>query len=182
MNRATIVGAIGIVAAGALLVVPGVTWGSFNDREVASQNAIAAGTLEVATGGGGGADHLDFHFDNLLPGAGETANGTYRNIGAMAQDVWLVFADADALAVLNGLGPDVEVHVAGNGTDVFASQDLGEHPLPRSLKLGGSLTPGAGGSFSFGFSYSPQFSANAAGPAAGTLPYLIVATQPGVAP
>jgi predicted ribosomally synthesized peptide with SipW-like signal peptide len=84
MKRAAAIGAVGFVAAAALLVVPGATLGSFSDTEITPNNAIDATTLEISTGGGTGANKLDFSFDNLLPGVRQTASGTYRNVGRIA--------------------------------------------------------------------------------------------------
>jgi hypothetical protein len=183
MKRAAAIGAVGFVAAAALLVVPGATLESFSDTEITPNNAIDATTLEIATGGGTGAANLDFRYDNLLPGVRQSASGTYRNVGRMAQDVWLVFNNADALHALNDLGADAEIHLTSNGTEIFASQNLTANALPRALKLADNVDPGAAGSFSFGFNYSTQFSMNPTAPTAwASLPYLITATQPGIAP
>ena len=170
MKRAIIAGAGGLVIAAALLVVPGATFGSFSDREVTPTNAIEATTLEINTAGGTGTANLDFMFDNLLPGAAQTASGTYRNTGRMAQDVWIMFPNAGSL-------DGVEVHVASNGTEILGSTDI-----PRVLKLAGQVAPGAGGGFGISFRYSAQNTANPTAPVAIALPYQIVATQPGIAP
>ena len=179
MKRTTVIGAAGVLAAAALLVVPGATMASFSDRASGPFHAMGATTLEVDTGGGTGADHLDFSFDNLLPGVPQTAGGTYRNAGAMAQDVWIVFNDAAALGALNDLGGEGEVHVASNGTEIFASHNLDDHALPQALELAANAVPGAVGSFTFGFNYRAGLSVD---PAAFGLPFQIVATQPGIAP
>ena len=175
MKRASVTGAIGFAAAAALLVVPGGTWGLFSDVAITPENRIGATTLELSAGGGTGADNLDFHFEDLLPGARRTATGTYRNIGGMAQDVWIMFPNADAPT-------DVEVHVTSNGTEIFSSPNLGASVLPRVFKLADHLPPGAVGSFSISFGYNTQLSANPTAPTATSLPYQVVATQPGITP
>lgn len=165
MKRAAVTGAIGFAAAAALLVVPGATWGRFSDVAITPNNTIEAGTLELGTGGGTGADHLDFRFDNLLPGVPQAVSGTYRNVGRLPQDVWIV---VDEPAPPNG-----EIHVTSNGR---------ETPLPSLLKLADNLQPGAVGTFGLSFSYNPRFSENPTAPAEWRLAYRIVATQDGVTP
>ena len=179
MKRTVLTGAGGLLVAAAFLVVPGATLGSFSDREITPEQSIESTTLEVATSGGTGADNLDFKFDNLLPGVRQSLTGTYRNGGRMAQDVWIVFNDAAALDAFNQLGTNGEVHVASNGTEIFASQNLSEKALPRALKLADNVEPGVSGSFGFGFNYGTEFSLNPTPPIAWGLPYEIVAMQDG---
>ncbi|HEV8672672.1 MAG TPA: hypothetical protein VGX21_01390 [Methylomirabilota bacterium] len=45
----------------------------------------------------------------------------------MAQGVWIVFPNADALH-------DGEVHIASNGTEIFASHNLNDNALPRAAE------------------------------------------------
>jgi hypothetical protein len=94
-----------------------------------------------------------------------------------------VFNDVDALHALNDIGADGEIHLATNDTEIFASQNLTANALPRALRLADNVDPGAVGSFSFGFNYSTRFSMNPTVPTAwASMPYLITATQPGIAP
>ena len=176
MKRRTVIRSAGVMAAAALLVVPGATFGSFSDRAITPGNVIGATTLEVRTSGGTGTgtDHLNFDFDNMLPGVPQMASGTYANTGGMAQDVWLLFNDG----ALDDIGPDGEVHVTSNGREIFASPS----PLPRVLKLAGNVNPGAVGSFSFSLNYGTPFSLNPTAPTTWSLQYQLVATQPGIAP
>lgn len=179
MKRTVLTGAGGLLVAAAFLVVPGATLGSFSDREITPEQSIESTTLEVATSGGTGADNLDFKFDNLLPGVRHSLIGTYRNGGRMAQDVWIVFDNTEALAAFNELGANAEVRVTSNGGEIFASTNLSDQALPRSLKLADDVEPGTTGSFGFGFNYGTTFSMNPTPPVDWGLPYQLVAMQDG---
>lgn len=192
---------------GMVAVASGATGAYFSDAR-SGEFSGTIGSIKILGGGGSGTDHLDFHFDNMLPGERQTATGTFENTGANAQDVWLVFPNADALHALNNLGTYGEVHIAANGTEVFGSMNLNDgypcgtpgnpgYPtlcaVPRAVKLFSNVAPGGAGQFSFSFNYGTKLSNPLAygqpwnayplgAPTAAGLPYQLVATQVGIAP
>jgi hypothetical protein len=165
---------IGTIGVSAALVGAGVaaTGAYFSDTNSGTITGTL-GSIKVTTSGGTGTDSLDFNFANLLPGETQKADGRYTNTGRNAQDVWIVFNNADALHALNNLGSFGEVHIVSNGTDeVFASTNLNDNlapasgtcgpfspapgmcwPLPRQIKLADNVNPGLSGEFSFSFRY-----------------------------
>ncbi len=165
------VATVGVTAALAGTAVQ--TTGAYFSDARAGTLTGTIGSIKVTTSGGQGADNLDFAFTNLLPGEAQKATGNYQNTGRNPEDVWLVFSNSDALHALNVLGTYGEVHVASNGTEIFASQNLNDdtvscppgssdatHPacaaLPRELKLADSVAPGTVGNFSFSFNYAAK--------------------------
>lgn len=131
------------------------------------------GSIKVTTAGADGASHLDFSFDNMLPGERQTKTVSYQNTGRNSQDVYVVFNNADALHALNVLGTYGEVHLASGGTEIFASTNLNDdtvscppgafdathgpcNALPRVVKLASNLGPTASGTFSFSFNYASK--------------------------
>jgi hypothetical protein len=79
--------------------------------------------------GGGGAEHLDIAFPNPMePGVAQTVSSTCTNDGNIKEDIYVVFDNPTALSALNNLGTFGEVHLQANGTEIFASQNLNDHP------------------------------------------------------
>lgn len=200
-NRA-VVGAssLALVAVGLVASVNG-SLAYFSDSQ--------AGTLSGTVGSiKGSVSSATLAYSNLLPGEIQTVDAQQTNTGRNAQDVWVVFDNADALHALNDLGTYGEFHVAANGTPVFDSANLNDNtrgtcgpfspagcwPLPAKVKLASNVAPGGGVSYSFGFGYAGKLqSQSAAGggvwnaypvssPTASGLPYKIVETQVGQQP
>ena len=196
---------LGTVGVSATLIAAGVgaTGAYFSDTKAGTISGTL-GSIKVSTG------HTQISFSNMLPGELQTVSDGYTNTGRNAEDVWIVF-NTDAAHALNDLGTYGEAHFASNGTEIFASQNLNDHPscppgssdathppcaaLPTQIKLADNLAPGASGDWSFGFKYasklSSAFNLDTAGPwnpssVNGTigsgLPYQIVATQHGISP
>lgn len=133
------------------------------------------GHVQLAPSGGTGADHGDIAFPNKLkPGEVQTVTLSYTNVGSLNQDVWVVF-NPTALSALNNLGTYGEVHIASNGTEVFASKNLNDNdspqhcgsfsptgcwPVPGAIKLASNVAPGDGGTWSFSFGYADKLSNN----------------------
>jgi hypothetical protein len=207
-TRARVVAtAASLCAAGGLAVAAsGATGAYFTDANNGTVTG-SIGTVTVATGGGSGADHLDFNFKNLMPGVAQSAKVTYKNTGSAPQDIYLTFPNADALHALNDLGSYGEVHIKSNGAEVFGSKNLSDKykcgtesagypiicPVPESIKLASNVLPGEGGSATFSFNYAGKLKDPAAqgqpfnvypldNPTTSGLPYQIVATQAGHAP
>ena len=97
---------------------------------------------------------------------------------------------------INSLGTYGEVHVASNGTEMFASQNLNDSyaatcpvgagtpdckPLPSKIKVADALKPGHTGDFTFSFKPSEKFK-NVQLAQLLDLDYDLVATQVGVQP
>jgi len=149
-----------------------VTGAYFSDSKAGTITGTL-GSIKVTTSGGSGADNLDFNFTNMLPGAPQTANGSYQNTGTSVEDVWIVFNNAPALHALNNLGTYGEVHLASNATSIFDSANLNDNlppatgtcgpfspsgcwPLAQEYKLASNLGPTASGTFAFTFNYAAK--------------------------
>ena len=194
------------LSAGMVAAAAGSTGAYFSDAKAGTFTGVI-GSIQIKGGGGTGGNQLDFQFDKMLPGERQTAALTFENTGQNAQDVWLVFPNADALHALNDLGSYGEAHIAANGTEVFGSANLSDKypcgtlsagfpticPLPRAVKLFSNVAPGGSGSFSFSFNYGvkltdpgaygkPWNSYPLGAPTANGLPYQLVGTQVGIAP
>jgi hypothetical protein len=204
-NVARLAGFLGAVGATTALVAAatGSTGAYFSDSRSGTYSGTL-GSIKVSTSGGSGTDGLDFSFANMLPGELQTKTANYQNTGANNEDVWLVFPDVAALHGINQLGTFGEAHVASNGTEIFASNNLNDNTsscppgssnpaagqgacnaLPKQIKLADNVTPGTVGAFSFSFAYASKMSNPAfeGQPFNGVgLPYQIVATQHGNTP
>ena len=198
---------LGTVGVSAALIGAGVnaTGAYFSDTKAGNISGTI-GSIKVAT------DRTQIGFNNMLPGELQTVGDHYTNVGRNNADVWLVFNNADALHALNNLGTFGEVHIASDGTEIFASQNLNDNlapasgtcgpftpagcwPVPQQIKLASNVAPGGGGDWTFGFKYAskkqggnlaeatPAWNYYPLGSTANSgLPYQIVATQPGIAP
>ena len=162
--------------AGALAMVASGTTGAYFSDTKSGAITGTIGSIHVSTLGstGGGADHINLAFTNLMPGEAQTVTFSFQNTGPVAQDVFLTFPNVPALHALNNLGTYGEVHVVdGGGTHLFDSANLqdgrtradgsnscgpfspaGCWPLPTSLKVAGNLAPTASGSVTFSFGYA----------------------------
>ena len=110
---------------------------------------VSAG-VNADTGGG-----LNFGFTNLLPGEPQSGTVYYQNSGTSAEDVWLVFTNADALHALNDLGTYGSVAITERRCD-WVSDNLNDFlspgtpgarrchavPLPRQMLLQSNVAPG----------------------------------------
>lgn len=175
-NRKKImVGAGGVAVALSLaLAALGPTGAYFSDT-AAGEITGTIGSIKVAGSGGSGADHLGLKYTNLLPGVTQTVTSQYTNTGNNAQDVWVVFNNADALHALNDLGTYGEFHLAANGTALFDSANLSDDeddsavkscgplvptgcwPLEEQYLLTSNLAPSAAGNVSFTFGYPSKY-------------------------
>ncbi len=138
------------------------------------------GNVRITTSGGGGPNHLNFTFANLLPGEPQTAAVSYQNTGKSAEDVWVVFDNAEALHALNNLGTFGEVTIKNASGTVFHSTNLNDNqppasgkcgkvlystnefsasgcwPLKAKYKLGSHIAPTGGGWMQFSFGYASK--------------------------
>jgi hypothetical protein len=168
-------GAVGtaVTLAGGLAVIASGTTGAYFSETKGGSITGSIGSIHVSTLGsvGGGANHIDLAFSNLMPGEAQTVTFNYQNTGPVAQDVYLTFPNVPALHALNNLGKYGEVHVVdGGGTHFFDSANLNDNrpdasgtcgafnpagcwPLPAQLKVASNVGPTASGSVSFTFSY-----------------------------
>ncbi|WP_104137789.1 MULTISPECIES: hypothetical protein [unclassified Cryobacterium] len=167
-RKKTIIGAGGVaVALTMALAALGPTGAYFSDTEQGRIDGTI-GSIQVD-----GVDSLNLHFTNLLPGESQTVSERYKNTGLNAQDVWVVFNDAEALHALNDLGNYGEFHVAANNNAVFDSANLNDDgdlqsppgcsgifdpagcwPVPEKILLQSNLAPSAMGTVSFRFNYN----------------------------
>jgi hypothetical protein len=117
------------------------------------------GSIKVTTSGGVNNAGTSFVWDNMLPGELKSATVGYQNTGRNVQDVYLVF-NPTALSALNTLGTFGEAHIAVNGTEIYASQNLndiqgnGTAGVPGVVKIGSSVGPTASGNVTFSFMFA----------------------------
>ncbi len=201
-RKAKTAGFIGTVAiTGGLLASAVVGTGAyFSDTKANNHITGTMGSIAVTGHDGSGTNSLDAVFTNMLPGETNSKTLRYTNTGANDQDVWIVFKGAglgtgDGKTGINSLGTYGEVHVAANGGEKFASQNLNDNnqtcpvgvgspacmPLPTKIKLADALEPGHTGDFTFSFKPGEKFK-NVQGAQLLALDYDLVATQVGVQP
>ncbi len=198
-NRtAKVVGFLGTVALTGGLVASAVagTGAYFSDTKANNHITGAMGSIQIQGHDGSGTNSLDSVFTNMLPGQAQSTTLRYSNTGANDEDVWIVFNDAAKLHALNQLGTYGEVHVASNGSERFASQNLNDAyacgtpgnagvpnicPLPDKIKVADALHPGHTGDFSFSFKPGEKFK-NVQNAQLLDLDYDLVATQVGAQP
>jgi hypothetical protein len=195
---------------GTAWLAAGATGAYFSDTHNGTISGTV-GSIRVTPYGGAGSDGMDLAFTNLLPGVPQTISVSYKNTGANAEDVYIVFNNATALSALNNLGTYGEAHLSANGTPLFDSANLNDRistcgtlspsgcwPLASQYLVASSLAPGAAGTVSFTFNYASKLTTQGPAvwntyPVAGQatsdpgvggsgLPYEIVATQHGVTP
>ncbi len=150
----------------------GATGAFFTDTESGTYGGTL-GSIQINGYGGGGVDGLDINFQNMLPGEPQTLTLSFQNTGANAQDVWIVFPNADALHSINDLGTFGEVHLKANNDVKFESANLNDDsgggcggifdeagcwPMPQKVQLFSNVAPGGSGNFSFTFNYSGALS------------------------
>lgn len=134
--------------------------GAYYSDSKAGALAGDLGSIKVTTSGGaiGVDDGLNFSWDNILPGEKYTASANFQNTGDNVQDVWLVFDKATALSAFNSMGTYGAAKVEANGTTLFYSNNLNDHPvdqgdvskmLPAKIKLASNVGPTASGSMTF---------------------------------
>ena len=190
--------ALCLAASGGLIAAAtGATGAYFSDAKPGTLTGTI-GSIKIQGSGGSGAG-LDFHFDNMLPGVPQAAVASFSNTGANAEDVWLVFPNADALHALNNLGTYGEIHILANADHKFDSNNLNDGfpcgtpgdagppqvptlcALPRAVKLFSNVAPGGAGSFSFSFNYGSKLQ-NPAAYGASWNPYPLGHTGIGTSP
>jgi hypothetical protein len=201
-RKAKVAGFLGTVAVtGGLLASAVVGTGAyFQDTKANNHITGTMGSIQIQGHDGSGANSLDAVFTNMLPGETQSTTLRYSNTGVNDQDVWLVFkgtdlGTGDGKTGINSLGTYGEVHVASNGGEKFASQNLNDNnttcpagtgspacmPLPSKIKLADALEPGHTGDFSFSFKPSQKFKSVQLAQLL-NLGYDLVATQVGVQP
>jgi hypothetical protein len=157
-----------VLIAALVAVASGATGAYFSDTEAGTISGTM-GSIKIDAGvnadfGGG----MNFGFTNLLPGEPQSGTVHYINTGRSAQDVYIVFPDADALHALNDLGtfgsvtieaPAVSWH-SDNLTDFYPSGTPGNpgvatlYHVPSQMLLQSDVAPGEGGSMTFTFAYA----------------------------
>jgi hypothetical protein len=169
-RKKAIIGAGGVaVALTMALAALGPTGAYFSDT---AQGELTGtdGSIKVETSGGSGADHIGLTYENLLPGETQSVKATFKNTGANAQDVWVVFNDDQARAALNDLGSYGEFHISSYTTaNIFDSTNLrdsaasgcaptvnGCWPLGKQYKLQSNLAVNATGNVNFTFGYAAK--------------------------
>ena len=148
---------------GTVWIAAGTTGAYFSDTHSGTISGTV-GSILVTPSGGTGAEHMNLSFDKLLPGEPQTVTVNYQNTGNSPEDVWIVFPNATALSALNNLGTYGEVHLAANGTEIFASKNLNQRvetcgtlsssgcwPLAKQYRVANNVAPGAAGTVSFTF-------------------------------
>jgi hypothetical protein len=148
---------------GTVWIAAGTTGAYFSDTHGGTISGTV-GSILVTPSGGTGAEHMNLSFDKLLPGEPQTVTVSYKNTGNSPEDVWITFPNKTALSALNNLGTYGEVHLAANGTEIFASKNLNERletchvlssdgcwPLEEQYRVASDVAPGVAGTVSFTF-------------------------------
>ena len=127
-RKTKVVGFLGTVALTGGLVASAVagTGAYFSDTKANNHITGTMGSIQIQGHDGSGANNLDSVFTNMLPGQSQSTTLRYSNTGANDEDVWIVFNNPTKLHALNQLGTYGEVHVASNGGEKFASQNLND--------------------------------------------------------
>ncbi len=142
-----------------------------------SQVVVEEGSIDVTT------DAPTLDYSNLLPGEEVTKEFAVTNTGENAQDLYITFTDPAALAELNAALEHSSMWIEVNGEQVFTSDsDEGAAALPSEVLLQDGLAAGETVTVTVGFMVDAGYTAQTPGENPITLPYSIVATQPGIAP
>jgi hypothetical protein len=142
MRKGTIIRTIGFIgSAGITVALVGAAATGTGAYFTDSKSGTIAGTMatvKIHTGGGTGADNLNFAFDKMLPGQAQTQTVTFQNTGNSSADIWVVFDKTDlgnnptpgggttSASGLNSWGTYAEVHLATSGTEIFGSANLND--------------------------------------------------------
>ena len=121
--------AIGLVLTGLVAAAPGVaTLAGFTAQDANTDNAISAGTLDVAFG----QDAQYFEVGNMKPGDTTTQKVEVINTGSLTEDFAL-----DAINVEGPLDDVLVVTVSRDGTELAKSSKLSElEPIAAGLSSG----------------------------------------------
>ncbi len=166
-------GASVAVLGGVAISAAGTTGAYFSDTHSGTVSGTV-GSIKITTSGGGGADHLDLNYTNLLPGEKQTVTAHFQNTGLNAEDVWVVFPNSVALHALNDLGHFGEFHISSDGVAKFDSANLSDGletgrcgalsptgcwPVPAMLKVASNVAPSVDvHSVNFTFNYASKLS------------------------
>lgn len=176
-------------SAGLVAAATGAT-GAYFDAVNSGTVTGTIGQVAILTTGGNGNSgstaSLDFQFANLMPGTFQTATVKFQNTGTNAEDIWLVFPNADALHALNNLGRYGGVTVQSTLGVVFKSSNLNDAldstlapdgncpgtpdtttetfwstssdclPLPNAIELASNVAGQGTGTMEFSFAYAPK--------------------------
>ena len=172
--KVKIIGLLAALAAMAVLaIVATVATGAYFSDSHPGTISGTVGDIKVSAGvnadfGGG----LNFSFHNLMPGEPQSGTVYYTNSGPAAEDVWIVFPDADALKALNNVGTFGSVAIVDamggvnwvsnnlnayypSGTDGGPNPTLYHH-VPNQMLLQSNVTPGNGGSMTFTYTIASK--------------------------
>lgn len=158
-----------ILGSGAFVATSGAT--DHRTPPKGADRSESSRAIAITSSSGSGSGSSDLAFSGLLPGSPQTVTLDYRNTGARAEDVYVVFTNATALSALDSLGTlgQVQLSSAGGGAvgNVFESTNLNDNlstcghfsssgcwPLLHQYELARRLAPTQGGSFSFRFGLS----------------------------
>ena len=198
-----VTGFIGTLAAGTALVASAATGtGAYFSDSASGTISGTMGSIRIQAGDGGPAA-TTISFTKMLPGEAQTKTIGFKNTGANAQDVWLIFnptylGDGDRetdTGLINDRGTYGEIHIKSGTTAVFDSANLNDdadscppglgtpacNPLPEMIKLRDNFAPGDTGNFTFSYTAGAKYKSNQGLPEV-NLPYKLVATQHGISP
>lgn len=190
-GTAAIVLATGLAVAGSSL-----TSAYFSDTNTGGAITGTTGSIEVDVNGNKTTTPT-ITFDNVLPGETRTGSFTFQNTGRSTQDVYLQFTNKALVDEINKLGTYAAIEIKVDGERVFFSDNLNDKwpgelvPLPQQLLLKAGVAPTGAHQVDFSFTVAGKFSTQIPnGPLVDkyglntvlSLPYSVVATQPGIAP
>ncbi len=155
-----------VLVAGLVAFAAHATGAYFSDTHSGTVTG-AYGNIKINPSGDGSAtdgNSLDMQFTNLMPGVPATVTVNYTNTGNNAEDVYIVFPQADALHALNDLGTygaatiaDQQggVNWASTNLNDFLPEGSGPAPdtyyVPEQMLLQSNLAPGYSGTMTFTF-------------------------------
>jgi hypothetical protein len=199
LRVAGFIGAAGVTAALVGSAVAG-SGAYFSDSKPGSVSATM-GSIKVNT------DHTTLSLQNLLPGEAQSQTASFVNSGLNAQDVWVVFDNADLgdhssgtdTGLINDRGQFGQAEITSQGVTKFWSNNLNDdsstcapgtgapavcNPVPHMLKLQDNLAPGASADLTFTYTPAAKTKGLAweGNPAFAPIDYQIVATQHGITP
>lgn len=178
-----------VMACGLAVAGSSVTSAYFSDTNTGGTITASYGSIYVDVDGSKTkTPNLDL--TDLLPGQTKTGKFTVKNAGRSPQDVHVRF-DSDAiLKLVNQLGRSAAIEIKVDDERVFFSDNLNDGypgdpsvtPLPKQLKLVSDLAPQDDATVEFSFTYAASNTAQLPFEVPLSLPYSVIATQPGIAP
>lgn len=189
MNKRFVVIPLAVAAAASIAFVAANSGANFSASKSGTITGSVA-TVSVYAAGGGGADNLDIAFGTpLVPGQDQSVTTTFGNNGTVAEDIYVVFNNPDALHAINQLGTFGNAHMSvDTSPEFFGSANLNDGlqngaspagpyfcsspppppmgqlavcPIPTTHLLVADVPVGATHTFTFTFGYADKLGSHA---------------------